>query len=248
MILGGVCTRGCRFCAVTKGNPEPLDPHEADKIARAVKTLKLRHAVITSVTRDDLPDGGASSFAKVIRAIHAEKPGTIVEVLVPDLCGNWNNLKLVVDAGPQVMNHNIETVPALYSAVRPQAVYQRSLELLRQSKLMNPELSTKSGLMVGLGETREQILEVMDDLRAVGCDMLTLGQYLRPSNWHLEVVKFITPEQFEELGRIAKAKGFRAVASGPLVRSSWNAGEVFEELQSAQHEMLETREKDSKKE
>jgi lipoic acid synthetase len=228
MILGNICTRSCRFCAVTKGSPEPLDPDEANKISLAVKTLKLRHAVITSVTRDDLPDGGAASFARVIRAIHTEKPGTIVEVLVPDFKGNWNDLATVVYAEPEVLNHNVETVPALYQKVRPQAIYQRSLDLLRKAKQLNPELPTKSGLMLGLGETREQVLAVMDDLLTVGCDMLTLGQYLRPTARHLEVVEYIHPEQFDELGQIARARGFRAVAAGPLVRSSWNAGEVFE--------------------
>lgn len=228
MILGDTCTRACRFCAVTKGKPEPLDPSEPLRVAQAVHGLGLKHAVITSVTRDDLPDGGAGAFAATIRSVHELSPGTIVEVLVPDFAGSLEALQTVVDAGPEIVNHNLETVPRLYPIVRPQAVYPRSLELLERVKRLNPSIPTKSGLMLGLGETCDEVLAVMDDLRAVDCDMLTLGQYLRPSSWHLEVVEFITPEAFAEYGRVAEAKGFKSVASGPLVRSSFNAAEVFQ--------------------
>lgn len=228
MILGDTCTRGCRFCAVTKGKPEPLDPAEPSKVADAVHGLGLRHAVITSVTRDDLPDGGAGAFAETIESIHKLSPDTIVEVLVPDFAGSREALSIVVEAGPEIINHNLETIPRLYPTVRPQAVYARSLELLEGVKHLNSAILTKSGLMLGLGETSDEVLSVMDDLRAVGCDMLTLGQYLRPSPWHLEVAEFITPELFAEYRRAAEAKGFSSVASGPLVRSSFNAAEVFQ--------------------
>lgn len=234
MILGDVCTRACRFCAVTKGKPEPLDPTEPGKVAQAVRGLGLRHAVITSVTRDDLPDGGASAFAATIRAIHEQAPDTIVEVLIPDFRGSLEALRTVVEAAPQIINHNLETVPRLYPTVRPQAVYERSLQLLERVKQLDPALPTKSGLMVGLGETRDEVLSVMDDLRAVGCDMLTIGQYLRPSQWHLEVAEFVTPEMFAEYRRLGESKGFKSVASGPLVRSSFNAAEVFEALSGQQ--------------
>ena len=234
MILGDVCTRACRFCAVTKGKPAPLDPAEPTKVAEAVVGLARRHAVITSDTRDDLPDGGAGAFAETIRAIHREAPGTIVEVLIPDFGGSREALAQVVEAAPEIINHNLETVPRLYATVRPQAVYERSLELLRRVKELNPAIPTKSGLMLGLGETRDEVLAVMDDLRAVDCDMLTIGQYLRPSQWHLEVVEFITPEAFAEYQQIAEGKGFKSVASAPLVRSSFNAAEVFEASNSGQ--------------
>lgn len=234
MILGDVCTRACRFCAVSKGKPAPLDPAEPTKVAEAVAGLALRHAVITSVTRDDLPDGGAGAFAETIRAIDREAPGTIVEVLIPDFGGSREALAQVVEAAPEIINHNLETVPRLYATVRPQAVYSRSLELLWRVKELNPAIPTKSGLMLGLGETRDEVLAVMDDLRAVDCDMLTLGQYLRPSQWHLEVVEFITPEAFAEYQQIAEGKGFKSVASAPLVRSSFNAAEVFEASNSGQ--------------
>lgn len=234
MILGDVCTRACRFCAVAKGKPAPLDPAEPTKVAEAVAGLGLRHAVITSVTRDDLLDGGAGAFAETIRAIHERAPGTIVEVLIPDFGGDRESLRMVVEAAPEIINHNLETVPRLYATVRPQAVYPRSLELLRRVKELNPAIPTKSGLMLGLGETRDEVLAVMDDLRGIDCDMLTLGQYLRPSQWHLEVVEFITPEAFAEYRQIAEDKGFKSVASAPLVRSSFNAAEVFEASNSGQ--------------
>lgn len=227
MILGDICSRACRFCAVGKGTPGPLDPQEPRRVAEAVRGLGLRHAVITSVTRDDLPDGGAAVFSETIALLRELAPGTTVEVLVPDFGGSEAALRAVLDATPDVINHNVETAPRLYPTVRPQAEYQRSLELLRRAKALVPEGVTKSGLMVGLGESAEEVTAVMEDLRAVGCDMLTIGQYLRPSRRHLEVVEYITPAQFGEYQTLGEAMGFAAVASAPLVRSSWHAAEAF---------------------
>ncbi len=234
LILGDVCTRACRFCAIRSGRPEPVDPDEPLRVAETVALLGLRHAVITSVTRDDLPDGGASVFADAIRAIRRLSPSTAIEVLIPDLQGEWQALAAITDAAPDILNHNIETVPRLYRRVRPQAVYERSLALLRQAKEERPEMLTKSGLMLGLGEEPTEIPQVLLDLRAAGCDILTLGQYLRPSVRHLPVARFYPPEEFERFGQEAQALGFRHVESGPLVRSSYRAARQTEEIVAAE--------------
>lgn len=228
MILGSVCTRNCRFCAVKKGIPQPADPDEPAAVARAIKKLGLRHAVITTVTRDDLADGGAHQFASVIQAIRALSPGTSVEVLISDLRGDWDSLNAVADAGPDILGHNVETAPRLYPEVRPKAVYLRSLTLLRRVKERKPGILTKSGVMVGLGEKHGEILDVFRDLRAVGCDILTVGQYLAPSKNHHPIVAYITPEEFAQYEREAYEMGFRFVASGPLVRSSYHAEEALD--------------------
>lgn len=231
MILGDVCTRGCRYCAVAKGAPFPLDPDEPQHVAKAAETLGLRHVVVTSVTRDDLPDGGADHFARTILALREHLPKSTIEVLIPDFQGSEAALQRVMEAKPDIINHNVETVPALYPVVRPQANYLRSLELLRRVKAAG--LYSKTGFMVGLGETRQDVLALMDDLVATGCDMLTIGQYLQPSKNHLPVVEFITPEQFDEYKNIALAKGIRYVASGPFVRSSYHAAEAMAHMEEA---------------
>ncbi|MDP2663805.1 MAG: lipoyl synthase, partial [Dehalococcoidia bacterium] len=227
LIMGPVCTRNCRFCAVDAGHPLALDPDEPQHVAEAVRTLGLRYAVVTSVTRDDLPDGGASHFAETIRAIRREKPGCGIEVLIPDLQGSALALETILEAGPDVLNHNLETVPRLYALVRPQASYQRSLELLARANEHGRRL-TKSGLMVGVGETWEELLEVMSDLRDAGCDLLTIGQYLRPSPDHLPIERYYTPGEFEGLAAAGQAMGFRHVEAGPLVRSSYHAHKQLE--------------------
>jgi lipoic acid synthetase len=223
LILGDVCTRACRFCAITSGRPGPVDAGEPRRVAETVALLGLRHAVVTSVTRDDLPDGGAGIFAATIREIRNLSPSTTVEVLIPDLRGDWRALAAIADAGPDILNHNIETVPRLYRAVRPQAVYARSLDLLRQAKALRPDMLTKSGIMIGLGEEPAEIREAMSDLRGVACDILTLGQYLRPSLRHLPVARFCPPEEFAALAEEGRTLGFRHIESGPLVRSSYRA-------------------------
>ncbi|OYT73901.1 MAG: lipoyl synthase [Chloracidobacterium sp. CP2_5A] len=232
MLMGDICTRHCGFCAVAKGAPRPLDPQEPRQVAEAVHRLGLRHAVITSVNRDELPDGGARHFAATIREVRSCNPGCRIEVLIPDFCGNWDALATVMDARPDVLNHNTETVKALYKRVRPDAVYGRSMELLRRAAAYrSPDypVLTKSGVMLGLGETRDELLETMRDLRANGCDMLTLGQYLRPSLRHLPVEKFYHPDEFAELRQIGLAMGFKRVEAGPLVRSSYHAREQVPE-------------------
>ncbi|MGB9809038.1 MAG: lipoyl synthase, partial [Caldanaerobacter sp.] len=196
MIMGNICTRNCRFCAVEKGHPQPLDEEEPGRVAEAARRLGLKHVVVTSVTRDDLPDGGASHFAKTIYELK-KLPGVTVEVLVPDFMGNEEAIRTVVEAKPDVINHNVETVPRLYSRVRPKADYIRSLNLLKKVKELDPLILTKSGIMVGLGETEEEVIEVMKDLRDIDCDMMTIGQYLRPSHKHIEVAEYVTPEQFK---------------------------------------------------
>ena len=226
MILGDICTRNCTFCAVKKGKPQAPDPQEPEHIVEAVNKLGLRYVVITSVTRDDLPDGGSSHFAQTIRAIHKYDPNIMVEVLIPDFKGSLSALQTVIDAFPAVLNHNIETVPRLYPEVRPQAKYQRSLELLKQAKLFSGGLLTKSGLMLGLGEAREEVIEVMADLRQAGCGILTIGQYLQPSLKHHQLVRYIPPEEFEQYQNRGREMGFVAVISGPLVRSSFHAADV----------------------
>lgn len=227
MILGNICARNCAFCAVKHGKPRAPDPQEPDHIVQAVAKLGLRYVVITSVTRDDLPDGGSSQFAQTMRALHEYDPSIAVEVLVPDFQGSASALQTVVDASPAVLNHNIETVPRLYSEVRPQAEYRRSLNLLKQAKLLDGNLLTKSGLMLGLGEPREEVIEVMADLRQAGCDLLTIGQYLQPSLEHHKLVRYIRPEEFEEYRIAGKELGFVSVMSGPLVRSSFHAAEMY---------------------
>jgi lipoic acid synthetase len=227
MILGDICTRNCTFCAVKHGMPQPADPEEPQHIVAAVNKLGLRYAVITSVTRDDLPDGGASQFAQTINAIHEYDSNIPVEVLIPDFKGSTSALHTVMNASPAVLNHNVETMPRLYPEVRPEANYQRSLELLEKARLLNGNLITKSGLMLGLGETRGEVIEVMTDLREAGCDLLTIGQYLQPSLSHHKVVKYIPPEEFQEYQNIGEKIGFTAVISGPLVRSSFHAAETY---------------------
>lgn len=228
MILGSQCTRNCRFCNIACGKPEPVDPEEPENVAKAVAHLKLRHAVITCVTRDDLPDGGAAQFARTIQAIRATSPGTTVEVLISDMKGDRASLDTVMDARPDVLNHNVETVEALYAAVRPQAKYERSLDVLRYCKAVRPEGLTKTGFMVGLGETDDQIDRLMDDVLETGCDILTIGQYLQPSPAHAPLNRYVTPEQFDAYRDLALSKGFRHVASAPLARSSYRAQEALE--------------------
>lgn len=234
MILGEKCTRNCTFCAVEHGPDTPPDADEPERVAQAVKTMGLQYSVITSVTRDDLEDGGASLFAATIEAIRRYSPDTLVEILIPDLQGNWSALEKIVAASPDVLNHNVETVPRLYPTVRPQAVYRRSLELLSRVKRFNPKMITKSGMMLGLGESREEILEVMDGLLQAECDILTLGQYLQPSKHHLAISEFIHPQTFAELKDIALSRGFAGVASGPSVRSSYEAGKLHQAVYQQQ--------------
>ncbi len=226
MILGDVCTRRCMFCAVKKGTPGGIvDTDEPSRLGKAVGHLKLEHVVITSVNRDDLVDGGASIFAACIAEARKHRPGCTVEVLIPDLEGNWEALAVIVQARPEVLNHNTETVPRLYRRVRPYANYQQTLNLLRTSKQLDAQMLTKSGLMVGLGETVTELLETMADLRNTECDILTVGQYLSPSPRHLPIQRYYTPEEFEEIKEAGIEMGFRHVESGPLVRSSYHASE-----------------------
>src|ERR1700687_2683087 len=225
MILGDVCTRACRFCAVTSGRPSELDLGEPLRVAESVAELGLRHAVITSVDRDDLRDGGAGIFARTIRAIRRRSPGTPSEVRPPDFQGDFEAVRTVVEAGPDIFNHNTETVPRLYARIRPKAVYANSLALLRHVKTLAPHMVSKSGLMVGLGETEEELLEVFRNMRAHNIDVLTVGQYLRPSKKHAEVVRYYRPEEFVELKQKAMVRGFGHGEAGPLVRSSYHADE-----------------------
>jgi lipoic acid synthetase len=231
MIMGDTCTRACAFCDVKTGVPGKLDPLEPVKIAEAVKKLNLRHVVITSVDRDDLEDGGSNHFFEVINQIRKINSNTTVEVLTPDFLRKGDAYKRVLDANPDVFNHNIETVPSLYLKVRPGSRYFSSLELLKNAKKVNKNIFTKSGIMVGLGESRNEILQVMDDLKAADVDFLTIGQYLQPSTKHYPLDRYYTPKEFEDLGTIAKAKGFLLVSSSPLTRSSYHADEDFAKLQ-----------------
>jgi lipoic acid synthetase len=233
MIMGDTCTRACAFCNVKTGLPGPLDAAEPDNVAAAVKKLGLKHVVITSVDRDDLADGGADHFARVIRAIHAASPGTSVEVLTPDFLRKEGAIEIVMRAAPDVFNHNLETVPRLYLTVRPGARYFASLRLLERAKELMPTGFTKSGLMVGLGESREEIMQVMDDLRAARVDFLTIGQYLQPTKKHAALVRFWTPDEFAGLESIARAKGFLMVSATPLTRSSYHADSDFAQLKAA---------------
>ena len=231
MIMGDTCTRACAFCDVKTGIPKPLDKLEPIKIANAVKKLELRHVVITSVDRDDLEDGGSNHFSNVIIQTRQINPNTTIEVLTPDFLRKGDSYKKVLDAKPDVFNHNIETVPSLYLKVRPGSRYFSSLELLKNAKKIDKNIFTKSGIMVGLGETRDEILQVMDDLKAADVDFLTIGQYLQPSVKHFPLDRYYTPKEFEDLGTIAKAKGFLLVSSSPLTRSSYHADVDFAKLQ-----------------
>lgn len=226
MILGSICTRNCRFCAVPHGHPTPPDPEEPARIAQAAAQLGLAHVVVTSVTRDDLPDQGAGQFAATVQALRQILPQATVEVLTPDFGGREELISLVAGAGPDIYNHNLETVPRLYALVRPGADYRRSLNLLRLVKASYPQLLTKSGLMVGLGEDPKEVRAVIQDLRLAGCDSLTIGQYLQPTPAHLPVAEFITPEQFQEYQRWGQEAGFMYVATGPFVRSSYHADQA----------------------
>ena len=240
MIGGNVCTRPCGFCSVPKGKTERLEIDEPERVAEAAARLGLKYVVLTSVTRDDLPDGGAEHWYRTVLAVR-ELTGAQVEVLVPDFLGNRNAISRVIESRPDVFNHNIETVPRLYHRVRRNADYQRTLDLLRQVKDEAPDLPTKSGLMLGLGETRDELFDVFADLRRVGCDMLTLGQYLQPTPEHLPVERYVPPEEFDDIGELARKLGFSMVASGPFVRSSYHAGEMAEEMAHAashRHEPL----------
>lgn len=228
IILGRICTRNCGFCAIEHGFPAPLEEAEPEHVAHAVKRMGLRYVVITSVTRDDLPDGGASHFAKTIQAIRALDPTIRIEVLIPDFKGDVDCLDKVLRASPDVLNHNVETISCLYPVVRPEANYKRSLGLLKKSKESYPYVHTKSGFMLGLGETKEEVLDLLEDLREAGCDFLTIGQYLQPRSDRLPVVRYIPPEEFEVYRKIGEAMGFRRVASGPFVRSSFHASQMFE--------------------
>ena len=223
MILGDVCTRACGFCAVTTGLPTTLDFAEADRVANAVKAMKLQHAVITSVNRDELPDGGAFLFARTVEAVRRENPGTTIEVLIPDFKGSLPALERVLDARPEILNHNVETVPRLYKHVRPGASFPQSVELLHRVKKLAPEVISKTGIMVGLGENRDEILDVMKRLVAARVEVFTIGQYLQPTKKHLPVERFYHPDEFRELARMGLAAGLRHVEAGPLVRSSYHA-------------------------
>jgi lipoic acid synthetase len=233
MIMGDVCTRACAFCNVATGLPKPLDPDEPGRVAEAVAKLGLGHVVITSVDRDDLSDGGAQHFAAVIGAIRRATPATTIEVLTPDFLRKNGALETVIAARPDVFNHNLETVPSLYLRIRPGARYFHSLRLLQRAKELDPAVFTKSGIMVGLGETRDEVLQLMDDLRSAGVDFLTIGQYLQPTRKHAEVKAFVTPEDFKSYERIALAKGFLLVSATPLTRSSYHADEDFARLKAA---------------
>ncbi len=235
LILGKTCTRNCTFCAIPTEERPPLpDPDEPRRIARASAELGLKHVVITSVTRDDLEDGGASHFARTVEALRKMNPHIIVEVLIPDFQGSAEALRTVMDSRPNILNHNLETVPRLYPEVRPQAVYSRSIELLKRAKELAPDRITKSGLMLGLGEEKGEILRVMADLRGVSCDLLTLGQYLQPSGRHHPVIRYVPPAEFDELRVEGERMGFKAVFSAPLVRSSFHAAEIFKEAYDPQ--------------
>jgi lipoic acid synthetase len=233
MILGNICTRNCSFCKVQTGRPLPPDPDEPERLCQAAKELGLKYVVITSVCRDDLPDGGATQFARVTDILHHNGLDIGVEVLIPDFRGSLLALEKVVTARPTVLNHNVETVPRLYSEVRPQAKYQRSLEVLKRTKLLDKRLLTKSGLMLGLGEGEDEVIAVMEDLREAECDSITLGQYMRPSLAHHEVVRYVTLDEFAQYEIIAREMGFLGVASWPLVRSSFNAADLLSKVKPA---------------
>ena len=229
LIMGPACTRACPYCDIDfEKKPQALDPTEPTRLAEAVRRMQLNHVVITSVNRDDLPDGGASQFVHCINAIHEVSPHTTIEVLIPDLCGNWQALEIILQAKPEVINHNTETISRLYRRVRPQGNYERTMELLQRSRQISPSTYTKSGIMVGLGETDAEICQVMEDLRKVDCDILTIGQYLQPSQKHLQISDFIAPEQFAAWQTFGEELGFLQVVSSPLTRSSYHAEQVRE--------------------
>lgn len=238
MILGSVCTRACAFCNIATGQPDKLDPHEPDRLAEAIGKLGLHHVVITSVDRDDLDDGGADHFVRCITRIRETSPNTTIEILTPDFMRKEGSVEKVVAARPDVYNHNIETVPSLYQRIRPGARYFHSLNLLHKVKQLDPSIFTKSGLMLGLGEEKAEVLQVMDDLRSADVDFITIGQYLQPTPKHAALERYATPEEFEYYARMAKAKGFLMVSSTPLTRSSYHAGDDFVKLRAARQEKL----------
>ena len=241
MIMGETCTRACAFCNVATGLPNPLDPSEPTRVAHAVAAMGLKHVVITSVDRDDLDDGGAAHFAATVAAIRAAAPGTTIEILTPDFLRKpVAAAELVIDARPDVFNHNLETVPRLYLSIRPGARYYHSLRLLERVKERAPDLFTKSGLMVGLGETKQEVMQVMDDMRSAGVDFITIGQYLQPTRKHAAIDRFVEPEEFATLETIARAKGFLMVSASPLTRSSHHAGEDFAQLQAARQALRQS--------
>ena len=239
MIMGDICTRACAFCNVRTGMPRPLDAGEGERVGKAVAALGLRHVVITSVDRDDLPDGGAAHFASVVRAVRGRAPAASIEVLTPDFLRKSGALEALLAEPVDVFNHNLETVPRLYPSIRPGARYYHSLRLLESAKRLAPSSFTKSGLMLGLGESREEILQVMDDLRCADVDFLTIGQYLRPTNRHAPIDRFVPPDEFAAYARIARAKGFLLAACAPMVRSSYHAGEDFRRLQAQRRARLQ---------
>ncbi|MDA0845422.1 MAG: lipoyl synthase [Candidatus Puniceispirillaceae bacterium] len=241
MILGSVCTRACAFCNVATGRPDLLDPHEPENVGAAVATLGLKHVVITSVDRDDLDDGGAQHFADTIRAIRAQSPTTTIEVLTPDFLRKEGAVEIVVAARPDVFNHNMETVPRLYPSIRPGARYFHSLAVLHKVKTLDPSIFTKSGIMVGLGETDEEVGQLMDDLRSAEVDFMTIGQYLQPTPKHAEVVRFVTPDIFTQYSKTGRAKGFLLISATPLTRSSYHADQDFANLQAARRAMLQAK-------
>ena len=241
MILGSVCTRACAFCNVATGRPDLLDPHEPENVGKAVATLGLKHVVITSVDRDDLDDGGAQHFAQTISAIRAQSPNTTIEVLTPDFLRKDGAVEIVVAARPDVFNHNMETVPRLYPSIRPGARYFHSLSVLHKVKTLDPSIFTKSGIMVGLGETDEEVGQLMDDLRSADVDFMTIGQYLQPTPKHAEVARFVTPENFTHYSKTGRSKGFLLISATPLTRSSYHADQDFAELQAARQDMLQAR-------
>ena len=230
MIMGDVCTRKCRFCGVAKGEPQKLNHNEPINIGKACNELELKHVVITSVTRDDIADGGAEHFAKTVYEIRRQNPNITIELLIPDLQGDWDALKIIIDSNPDILNHNLETVPSLYKEVRPQADYERSLQLIKKVKNYRSKIYTKSGIMLGLGEKEFEILKAMDDLVHANCDILTIGQYLQPSEEHIQLKEYIHPDKFKEYEYIGLKKGFNYVSSGPFVRSSFNASLAMREL------------------
>ncbi|MBP0012266.1 MAG: lipoyl synthase [Roseofilum sp. SBFL] len=234
LIMGPACTRACPYCDIDfEKKPQPLDPTEPQRLGEAVQRMGLNHVVITSVNRDDLPDGGASQFVRCIEAVRTLMPQTTIEVLIPDLCGNWQALETILSGQPEVLNHNTETVPRLYRRVRPQGEYQRSLEVLRRSRQLSPTIYTKSGIMVGLGETDEEVRQVMTELREVDCDILTIGQYLQPTPKHYPLNRFVTPEEFEAWRVFGDSLGFLQVVSSPLTRSSYHAEQVQDLMKQA---------------
>ena len=241
MILGSVCTRACAFCNVATGRPDLLDPHEPENVGAAVATLGLKHVVITSVDRDDLDDGGAQHFADTIRAIRAQSPTTTIEVLTPDFLRKEGAVEIVVAARPDVFNHNMETVPRLYPSIRPGARYFHSLAVLHKVKTLDPSIFTKSGIMVGLGETDEEVGQLMDDLRSAEVDFMTIGQYLQPTPKHAEVARFVTPDIFTQYSKTGRAKGFLLISATPLTRSSYHADQDFADLQAARRAMLQAK-------